>query len=355
MPLRHWITHDVQERAMDRDRGYQVKFEKASTLRKVTISFAIATLLRHLSLNFQIMKYSSEELQRLCQIDNFVVRISNEQTDLGWEVIGVDMINPQLQLQIVTGAYSSCNFFDVVNDQEFTGRTIMTNINSPYAEPDETVGSPTTNDESLLCHFLGLLLHGLFTTEDLARMKPKALPKDDSDYEGIPLAKKISLPSFSQLSGNDFFREISISGSNSKICHGEGPVEVNLLRALNSIGYSNSLSQVVMNLVDCGLGLFRSADSYTCLEMAISDLSLLLEEPGRFLFEDLYLSQKTERIISSGKGNNRLYGRTAEAHLITDSFCRVASTGESEAILVGGFSGCVYANFIAFFMSICMH
>jgi hypothetical protein len=249
------------------------------------------------------------------------------------------MISPQLQLQILTGAYSSCNFFDVVNDEEFTGRTIMTNINSPYAEPDEAVDSPTTNDESLLCHSLGLLLHELFAVEDLTRMKPKAFQMNDSGYEGIPLAKKISLPSFSHLSGNDFSREMSISRSNSKICHGEGPGEVNLLCALNTIGYSTSLSQVVMNLVDCGLGLFRSGDSYPCLEMAIADLSLLLEEPGRFLFEDFHLSQKGERIISSGKGNNRLYGRTAEAHLITDTFCRVASTGESEAFLIGGFSG----------------
>jgi hypothetical protein len=78
--------------------------------------------------------------------------------------------------------------------------------------------------------------------------------------------------------------------------------------------------------------------------MAIADLSLLLEEPGRFLFEDFQLSPKEQGIIYSGKGTSRLYGRTDEARLLTDTFCRVASTGESEAIIIRGFMGYVHAN-----------
>eukprot|EP00804_Cyclotella_cryptica_P019416 CCRYP_006604-RB/>CCRYP_006604-RB protein AED:0.03 eAED:0.03 QI:114/1/1/1/1/1/5/168/1358 len=339
MPLRQWIAHDVQESAINRGRIYQVTLQKASTLRKVTISYAIAKLLQHLSFNFQITQYSNSELQRLCCIDNFAVRVSNEQTELGWEVTGVDMINPPVHLQIMTEVYLSCNFFDVVSDEAFTGRTIMPNIISTYATPSDSGDSTAPNDESMLCHFLGLLLHGLFSGVDLVRIKPQALQVDERSYENEPLAKKSS-ERFCHVRGPDFSRSISVSGSVSKNSHGEEPVDVDLPCPLSTIGYSTSLSHVVTDLVDCGLGLFRSGGSYPSLEMAIADLCLLLEEPGRFLFEDFRLSQEGERIISCGKGNSRLYGRTAEAHLITDTFCRVASTGESEAFLIGGFSGC---------------
>lgn len=343
MPLRQWIALDAQESAAKLDQSYRVQIQKASTLRKVTISYAVANLLQHLSLHFQIMKYSSVELRRLCQIDNFVIRVqvSTEQSDLGWEVMGVDMIDPQLQLQIITGVSSGCNFFDVVNEDEFTGRSIIPKIVSPDAKPGNTVDSRITNDESMLCHFLGLLLHGLFSGEDLTLIKPQAFQKDEKNYQGNPSTNKTSSESVPHLRCNEFSLAISASRADSKHCLGKASVEANLLHPLSTIGYSNSLSQVVTNLVDCGLGLFRSGDSYTSLEMAIDDLSLLLEEPGRFLFEDFQLSPKEQGIIYSDIGNCRLYGRTVEARLLTDTFCRIASTGESEAILIGGFTGYV--------------
>jgi hypothetical protein len=326
MPLRKWVAYDVQETTTKLDRCNQEKHQKASTLRKVTISYAIAKLLQHLSLNVQIKNYSSCELERLCSIDNFMIRLSTEQSDPGWEVMGVDMVNPQMKLHILTGVQLSYNFFDTVNDEEFTGRTITPSIISPYVKPDSTGDSRTTNDESMLCHFFGLLLHRLFACEDVAGIKPQALQKVEDTYEGKPLSKKKSSATFSQAT--------SISGSDS--------VQANFLRPLSIIGYSSSLSQVVTNLVDCGLGLARSSDSYPSLEMAIVDICYLLQEPGRFLFEDFRLSPK-EGLIS-----RRLYGRTAEARLITDAFCRVASTGESEAFLISGFSGYVSYD-IAFY------
>eukprot|EP00804_Cyclotella_cryptica_P019420 CCRYP_006611-RA/>CCRYP_006611-RA protein AED:0.16 eAED:0.08 QI:0/0/0/1/0.75/1/5/0/1159 len=335
IPLRQWIVDDDNEGAFYSDRSYQATLRKTLTLRKVTISYAIAKLLQHVSLNYPTKQYSSSELMCLCSIDNFRIRLSHEQSEIGWEVNGVDMIKPPLRLQINT----SCNFFDVSSDDEFTGRTIMADIISPNVKPDDT-GDVQTNDESMLCHLFGLLLHLLFAGEDPAGIKAYGHQKNDKNYEDMPLAKKSSLQSFPHMRGGDFFQAKSVSESDSKNCHYEGSEQVHLLQPLSTIGYSASLSQVVTNLLDCGLGPFRAGDSYPCLEMAVVDICFLLEEPGRFLFEDVQLLSKGERILAIGKENERLYGRTDDAHLITDTFCRVASTGESEAILIGGFSGC---------------
>ncbi|KAL3799465.1 hypothetical protein HJC23_013920 [Cyclotella cryptica] len=340
VPLRQWITLDAQERATQLDQPYLLKLKKASTLRKVTISFAITTLLQHLSLNFQVNQYSPGELKRFCSIDNFVIRVSAEQSDLGWEVMGVNMINPQLQLKILTGVSLTCNFFDRAPDDEFTGRSIMSRIISPHVKPDNAGYSPTLNDESMLCYFLGLLLHGLFSGEDVAGIKPHALQNVDRSHEDETSAKKKSMEMFCHMRGPHFSRPLSVSGSVSKNCRDEASIDGILLPPLSTIGYSTSLSQVVTSLVDCGSGLSRSGDSYPCLEMAISDMCLLLEDPGHFLFEEFQLSPKEEGIIYSGREITKLYGRAAEAHLLTDTFCRVASTRESEACLITGFSGC---------------
>eukprot|EP00804_Cyclotella_cryptica_P019177 CCRYP_021112-RB/>CCRYP_021112-RB protein AED:0.02 eAED:0.02 QI:21/1/1/1/1/1/4/1110/1196 len=333
MPLRQWIANDTQERSASSDR-YEVRLQKASTLRKVTISYAIAKLLQHLSLHFQINEYSPGELERLCSIDNFVIQLSNEQSDLGWEVMGVDMVNPQLQLKIIT----SYNFFDLGNDEEFTGRKVTADISSPDENSDHVADALKTNDEITLCYLLGMILHGLFAEEDVDEIKRHGLPKDDRSYEGMPSAKKRSTQNLPPVRGSDFPLASSDLGSYCKSYKSRGEGQV-VAPFSTSIGYS-SLSQVVTNLVKCGSSLVPSSDSYSCLEEAIVDLCLLLEEPGRFLFGDFQALPKGERAISIGKGSDRLYGRTAEAHLITDTFCRVVSTGESEAILIGGFSGC---------------
>jgi predicted ATPase len=69
--------------------------------------------------------------------------------------------------------------------------------------------------------------------------------------------------------------------------------------------------------------------------VAIEDLSLLLGDPDRFLFDSIE-KQKGRLNVKQDK----LYGREKEAALITHAFHRVSLSGESEALLVDGFSGC---------------
>jgi hypothetical protein len=325
VPLRQWIANDITEKGVNThlDPSHQMIMEKASTLRKVTIAYATAKLMQHLSSHSKV-NLSSEHLEQLFSIDNFLVRTG--QSDLGWEVVGVDMIKPSLQLQIINEEYSS-GFFDAsnVNSDDFMGRKVSADITSPFDHAEDIIA---TKDETMLCHLLGIFLYGLFVEENVINAKPRGLPKDDRDFENRPLEKKQSL-----LSGNDFLRATSISRTDTDKRVEEREIQAVLkFQPLSWFGYSSSLSQLVTHLIDCGLGLFRSCDSYPSLEMAVADFCLLLEEPRRFLFDDFLAGGKPTISLEIGKGNGRLYGRTKEADLITDTFCRVVSKGESEAI-----------------------
>eukprot|EP00804_Cyclotella_cryptica_P010062 CCRYP_020488-RA/>CCRYP_020488-RA protein AED:0.04 eAED:0.04 QI:1274/1/0.66/1/1/1/3/40/1007 len=63
-------------------------------------------------------------------------------------------------------------------------------------------------------------------------------------------------------------------------------------------------------------------------------MQALLSGPSRFLFDGP--SSKGNVFL----GNERLYGRSKEIASLKNAFCRVASSGKSESIFVGGFSGC---------------
>ncbi|KAL7478293.1 hypothetical protein ACHAW6_004062, partial [Cyclotella cf. meneghiniana] len=105
-------------------------------------------------------------------------------------------------------------------------------------------------------------------------------------------------------------------------------------RQSSFICYSMSipnLSRIVGDLLECESAndLFCRDDSILSLEAAIHDIHLLLREPQRFLFESNYPL----------KTCTKMYGRSSEAKALTDAFCRVASSGLSEAFVIGGFSG----------------
>jgi hypothetical protein len=105
---------------------------------------------------------------------------------------------------------------------------------------------------------------------------------------------------------------------------------------LREIGYPSALSQIVTNLLDCGSHLFSSDDSYQCLDEVMNDMNILLREPGRFLFDQHRMPTGGLRLTVS---RGQLYGREEETTILKDTFCRVASTGHSEAVFVSGFSG----------------
>ncbi|KAL3793700.1 LOW QUALITY PROTEIN: hypothetical protein ACHAWO_000510 [Cyclotella atomus] len=86
---------------------------------------------------------------------------------------------------------------------------------------------------------------------------------------------------------------------------------------------ATSVSRLVDSLLDCQLAAeVRPEDAYTSLEVAIGDLQLLLKEPIMFLFDT---------------DSSKLYGRNEVSALST--FSRVAFSGKSEALMIGGYSG----------------
>jgi hypothetical protein len=137
-------------------------------------------------------------------------------------------------------------------------------------------------------------------------------------------------PDFSQ------FSYVSLTGSNgSKMRSIDESVHMDFY-PLFEAGYPPALSQVLTNLLDCGSELFRSDDSYQSLEEVINDLHILLQDPGRFLFDQYQAPSQDQRLAMN---KDRLYGRANETALLTDAFCRVALTGHSKAVCVSGFSG----------------
>ncbi|KAL7537493.1 hypothetical protein ACHAXR_007855 [Thalassiosira sp. AJA248-18] len=121
---------------------------------------------------------------------------------------------------------------------------------------------------------------------------------------------------------------------------------------LKELGFPASLSLLVKNLLECGWDEFRPDDALPSLKAASNDLHLLLHDPKRFLF-DRNLSTLSSTPSNQQHGarggvegvmlldikQNKFYGREAELSHITDVFCRVSLTGESEALFIEGFSG----------------
>jgi len=82
----------------------------------------------------------------------------------------------------------------------------------------------------------------------------------------------------------------------------------------------------------------RADDAYDSLDTVSKDLHLLLLDPCRFLFKTSEQAPENKSIQLLSPREHKLYGRENEVSLITDAFCRVSS-GKSEALLIGGFSG----------------
>lgn len=113
-------------------------------------------------------------------------------------------------------------------------------------------------------------------------------------------------------------------------------------------GYPPSIGSIVQNLLECSVGKINNKNdstpttSYDSIGAACADLHLLLNDPHRFLFNEEVASGKNGDSDDNKRPllvrRYKLYGRENEVSLITDAFCRV-STGKSEALFIGGFSG----------------
>ncbi len=336
-------------------------------MRKVTVAFALGQLLQHIK--DSVSSYSQDELSRLCSVDNFAVHLSAAYNE--FDVVGIDMISPPLSMQVVssalevmTNSYAVCS----TQEHELWGRNVETEVtkHSPFCCAKAAAPQDKQDDDSSLCFSFGTLLHFIFSGEDssidvldlctimrgsgnserrhghqgenpMVAMSPRNMegnPQFGVDDDEPPRPEKLNgMPSRLQHQ-NTFDRAISLSShSNYALSSQDAKFTARKFRSLQSIGLPSNISRLVKNLLDCEceVGLFRPDDSYSSLNVAIEDISLLLRKPSTFIFEsDTPVLKSVE---------DKFYGRQAEAASLRDAFRRVAASGQSEAFVIGGFSG----------------
>ncbi|KAL3801675.1 hypothetical protein HJC23_013180, partial [Cyclotella cryptica] len=368
VPLRQW-NKDEEIKTRYFDFNCQRKLQQASVIRKITVGFGIGKLLQHLSQQHEapLSEYSSIQLESLCSIDNFAVEFINGAvlSESGIEVMRVYMINPFISVQIDTTYSSSrCSSFDIESDDSLTGRNLVATIMSPFPSVCvEAIAEEKSHCDSMLRYLLGVLLHFLFSENRSQQKNGSGLPKDDRDYnpsinddadENGPSMKKKSIDWFQfdkhcglsheqvDTGKDSHMRFVHSSEGGSLMKDGNRSInggdidgsQANIPQSpLIEFGYPPSLSQLVTNLVDCGLGLCK-LDAYTSLDVAINDMQIMLQKP------QLFLSLDPPSTVNAFMGSGQLYGRSNEIASLTTAYCRVATSGMTEAIFVSGFSGC---------------
>ena len=156
IPLRQWLINDAQGNVMT----------NASIMRKITVSYALARLVQHAPCH---------ELERTCSIDNFDIRVSNGPSYSCGKVMGLNLLNPHLHLQIES---ECCN----LNNEDITGLKVTSTV-YPIDNPIMDGDVQSTRDENMICHFLGLLLHNLFSGDSLVQSMPLGLPQENENNE----------------------------------------------------------------------------------------------------------------------------------------------------------------------------
>eukprot|EP00804_Cyclotella_cryptica_P021275 CCRYP_001545-RB/>CCRYP_001545-RB protein AED:0.16 eAED:0.26 QI:0/0/0/1/0/0.33/3/0/1055 len=306
MPLAQWNATEAIKTA-HADPQSQRQLQQASMLRKITVGFGIGELLKCISQEHEspVSNYSWSQLQSLCSVDNFVVEYVKDgaSSEPGWEIDSSSLP-------------SDCNSIECDNGDGIIGRHVVAAITSPFpSDRLKSAAEDVSDSESMLCHLLGVLLYKLFTHGRYGVNQHQTLAD-----ENIMILLLMKL--FRAHEGDkSWLRQQRVASQFAFV-------------PLIDFGLPSNLSQLVKNLVDCGSGLFRPDDSYSSLSVAVNDMQALLSGPSRFLFDGP--SSKGNVFL----GNERLYGRSKEIASLKNAFCRVASSGKSESIFVGGFSGC---------------
>lgn len=330
IPLRSWVDSEGRKgtrRLSGLSAHSQSMLQRAGMLRKLRVAFALGKLLSHLK--DSVSSYSQEELLQMCNVDNFAIQMSvvNGTGDGCSEIIGVDMISPPLSLHVIANSVDDENSCAQTGaDVEF-GKDVETVItrHSPFCCAKPAAQDEPSNERSI-CYALGVLLHFIFyesSTNSIANTLGSN-PQELHGHNGML---------------NDFLRSLSINPDDMDMDMGNHrPTKVTRLPSqrheeLNSF-YSlmaGPVSQLVVELLDCKVvdNAQDKEDPDFSLELVNDDLHLLLLEPTRFLFEP------NNRLSITTK----MHGRESEAKALFDGFKRVASSGQSEVLMVKGFSG----------------
>ena len=295
--LSQWINVESHEKSYDA-RQNLLDAERSSLMRKVLVAYAIGKLLEHLKI--AISSYSQDELEKLCSVDNFSIHMSN---DFKANLVGVEMISPSMYVCIKASQISRSGSF--ANEKHSWGIDVEAIItrHCAFCCATKAVAEGEEGNDNSLCYVFGLLLYHLFS---------------GGNFKGGGINPSSHCDEL----------EYSHQRSQKSTCR---PSSVFSLSAFTS----SSVSRLTENLLECNSlsGTSVPGDAYSCIEDSTSDLNLLLKEPHIFLFDN--------ENTSLNKGVGRLYGRADEIDSLHDAYGRVMSSNKSEAILIGGYSGCV--------------
>ena len=291
--------------------------KKASLVRKVTIAYAAANLLQHLS----EAQYSISEIERLCSIDNFVVRLCAN--DLGWEVNYLYLVPLQISVQIElhsSDPSSAAAAFGSTNDCILGRNVDVTIAGSPRQVINENQDVPRDHDERLLCNLAGRFLHTFFsgcesyvTREGNSKAITSQPDRSDLSIDEPQSKKKFFV---------DLGKTVTL-GDNSP---------EKMFTPLSQLGYPSALSQTIIDSLD----ILCTDERDLSLEDIILDLRIFLHDPDRFLFDQYPVPSSIKRIPFNV---DKLYGRCDEIRVMQEKLFEVVETGQSAAISITGVSG----------------
>lgn len=330
VPLQQWVEREMAR--LERTDTSCTQLRNALMLRKVTLAYVICKCVQHISRNVFIN--SDDMLATVCSIDNFVVRVSEDESDPAWKVKGIEAVSPTCVLKLRTDEVLDGDFFDEkANTPSGKNVSALITIHSSKGWKLKPVPKADSRSEKRMCHLVGNLLRHVFTGIDSAVSQPTKNQDNESDFttDAEPPSKRKN------------FHDLSISvstpsakSSSSETCS-EDVIATKKSQgqstfSMQGFGYSSNVLQVIKHLVDADAGDFSSDYAYQFLDEAINDLHLSLREPETLLFEQYQL-----QTLALKKG--KLYGRSQELASIKAVFSRVHSSQKSEACFISGFSG----------------
>jgi hypothetical protein len=242
------------------------------------------------------------------------------------------MINPPSSLRFLTPFVSSGEGFSE-EDGDGMGQYIEVEIiPSPVANQAINPLESLVKEKSLI-HSVGSLVHELYTHGNPVLLLYEfqkgsgAISSDDSGFAEPPSKRIKNQPQHMVEASYHSFFPVWQRGNMEAAYAGATEQKASHLSLLE-LGFSSSLSSLVDDL------LYGKCT----LDVASKDIYLILLDPGSFLV-DRYYKPAPDGKVSLRIRKDKLYGRDSESSLISTTFCRVRASGNSEALLIGGYSG----------------
>ena len=307
-PLIMWINAEKCRSGQDHE---------ASVLRRLSVAYGIGKLIQ-----------SANASQDLCFPSNFIVReqdscndINYSNCDAGWEVLGIDMIQPRTSVQLVSTELPK------PQGCRRTGRDVSAIIVEMC--PRELQRGVNARNEVFSCCSFGELLHFLFSGE---QGKYGGHKDDDADTKNQDIVDTGVVEPVKKQSRSTSLSQVSICSGSSSTRSSIGQTKDRVSQRFTPlIDYDcpPSISQLVGDLISSCDGQLRSDNAFGSLKDAMDEIRLLFKEPS-LLFER---TPQDKHLFTLG---DRLFGRSVETKQILDAYHRVASTGRSEVVIIGG-------------------